>query len=157
MMNVSLTDRRWSLTIAAVASVILFAGMAFLVSIFAGVPQQPIVSLVEMDYAYTDGCPGQVVPYGVTWQVEREAMLIISSSHWRGLAAEGDAAIVGRMPDAALLGVNSPRLLTDLDAHFDIPDLPPGDYSRVVSVGTLSENVKPAQILQPYTIRDDCE
>ena len=157
MMNVSLTDRRWSLTIAAVASVILFASMAFVVSMFAGVPQHPVVSLVDLDYTYTDGCPGQVVPYGVTWQVDREAMLIISSSHWRGLNAEGDAAIVGRTPDAALIGVTNARTLTDLDAHFDIPDLPPGDYSRVVSVGTLSENVKPAQILQPYTIRDDCE
>ena len=157
MMNVSLTDRRWSLTIAAVASMILFASMAFVISMFAGVPQSPIVSLVELDYAYTEVCPGQVVPYGVTWQVDREAMLIVSSSHWRGLNAEGDAAMVGRMSDAALLDMHSRRILTDLDAHFDIPDLPPGDYARVLSVGTLSENVKPAQILQPYTIRDDCE
>jgi hypothetical protein len=128
----------------------------FASSVLAGKPQPSAVKLEFVDYVPFAGCPGDQVDYVTRWTVAHPAILFVTSSHIRGLDAEGDTAIPGRAASAALVPIPTARILEDDDGAFVIPDLPPGGYARVLAVGTLSEDSDPSMVLFPYTILDDC-
>ena len=151
-----MSDRKWLILFVVLSVLIGTASSLLLTVAYAGRPQPAAVELVDLNYEPGEYCPGDTVPFEITWQINREAILLITSSHMRGIGADGDTAIPGRMPSAALVTNPTPRLLYDTDPKFTIPDLPPGEYARVLAIGTLSEDSEPAIVLFPYTIRDDC-
>ena len=152
-----MSNHKWIISFMVLALVLGTAAMLLMMTIYQGRPQPPAVELLALEYIAADHCPGDVLPYQIKWQINRTAILIVTSSHMRGFGAEGDTAIPGRMPSAALITNPTPRILHDEDLSFTIPDLPAGDYARVLAVGTISEDSEPAIVIMPYTIRADCE
>ena len=144
--------------------IILFLGFAgglgfalfFIVIAVPSRPQSEPVRLISTSYEPQSLCPGDVVEdYDFVWEVKRPAVLFVIVSHLRA-GGDRDTVIGANLGSAFATGMYSARTITDLDANFTIPDLPPGDYERVLSIGTISEDSEPVFLVLPYTIRADC-
>ena len=131
----------------AVVSLVIAISAALLL-LLVSAQAQP-VRLVEVSYTPTDVCPGDVVPYSVTWEVARPAVLAITVGHLR---SNGDAIEPAR--GRVLVPMWRAGQITDRDAVFVVPDFPPGDYERTVGIEAGAR--RPAFLVQEYTIRDDC-
>lgn len=151
-----MNGKRWPILFLFVALIVFMSASLFLVSL-ARMPQEPAVELVSFDYEKLDVCPGDFVPFEIIWKVNRPSIMFVTSSHIRSANAEGDTAIPGRMQETGLLPMPLMTFVDDMDAHFDVPDLEPGDYTRVLAVGTLSEDSKPVFVMMPYTVKEDCD
>jgi len=117
-------------------------------------PQAQPVRLIENTYVPFSGCPGDLAdPYVLTWEIRRPVINMINISHLR--SPDGDTVIPARNRNTFITGFPSERIVTDADSSFALPDLPPGDYDRIIMIATRSGS-KPVFVEMPYTIRDDC-
>lgn len=137
----------------------LGCGLALLLPISLSIPSRPqseAVRLISTTYTPQSLCPGDVIDdFEFVWEVKRPAVIFVVASHLRASGSR-DTAIGARAGEIFVTGIPSARTITDNDASFIIPDLPPGDYERVLSIGTFSEDSKQAFLIMPYTVRDDC-
>ena len=118
--------------------------------------QDPIVEWIRTDYRHVTGCPGDTNRYTIEMKVNKPAILFVAVSQLRGEPLN-DTAKGSLLGDLFVTVIPTARELVDHDAVWTIPDLPPGDYERVVGAGTLSEPSIPAIRIQTFTIRGDCE
>ena len=119
-------------------------------------PQPPAVEFLTTDFETVEACPGERIPFDTVIRISHPVVLFVATSHLRGHGADGDTAKLARLGDIAALIIPTARTITDEDSAFTVPDLPPGDYTRVLAAGTLSEDSDPAIRLFPYTIPNDC-
>lgn len=152
-----MTDRVWTLAKFAMGFTLGLAVAVLLLVMTLGAPQPKAVEFIATNYEVGAFCPGDEIPYTLHLRVNRdESHLYVSSSILRGLDASGDTVLLGRVEDAVTTGIPTARDIVDTDPLFVVPALPPGEYSRVITVGTLSEDSKPTMRLMPFTVRDDC-
>lgn len=137
----------------AVGMVLTAAIIAVFIASNIGEPQAAAVE-IESGYIPFSGCPGDSATFTSTLTINRKAIIFVTVSHLR---AGGDTIIGGKIGDTFITAIPSPRTTVDQDNGFSLPDLPPGDYVRVVAIGTKSEDSLPVMIEQPYTIEENCE
>lgn len=145
---------RWYVLIFALSALIGVSASVLVATALPSRAQPPAVEWLETDYVPVSGCPGDTFSYSIRLRVTRPAVLFLAVSNLRGF--DGDTVEFGRSGNMAVTTIPSARIIEDNDPVFVIPDLPPGDYVRVLAAGTLSEDSVPAIRPMPFTVRDDC-
>ena len=121
-----------------------------------GMPQSSTVTLADNNYIPVEACPGDFIDYIMTWEINRGAVLVITFAHLRTGDGSNDTIAGQKAGERFVTNIPSARILLDEDAGFTVPEIPPGEYEYVLSVGTESEDTKPVFVVFPYTVRDDC-
>jgi hypothetical protein len=143
------TAKRYAWHVSVVMMVVV-TSIAMMVLMLVIVDQSPPVTLIETSYTPGEFCPGDTVPYTVTWRVNRPANLEIIEGHLqRGVALVKDE-------HKAHIPAPTAGLLINRDSWI-VPNLEPGRYDFSVGISANSEARLPAFLVQPYTIREDCE
>jgi hypothetical protein len=135
---------------------VLLAALMIYAAMLPSQTQPSVVEWMEDTYSPVVGCPGDEVAYTLRLRVSKPAVLFVAVAQLRG-GEEGDTIQGNQMGQLFTTIIPSARTITDNDAVWTIPDLPPGDYVRVVAAGTLTEPSQPAIRLQPYTIVEGCQ
>ena len=152
-----MSSRIWHFLFLGIVALIFFSSSLFVLVALINKPQEAPIELISLDYTTMSVCPGDVVPYSIRWSIRRPAIMELSSTTKRGHTGTGDTIITGRMADTRIVNNNKKTEIIDTDPSFTIPELPPGDYARILSVGTRSEDSEPIFVSFPYTIPDGCE
>lgn len=124
-------------------------------SVLAGMPQDAPVELLELNYDPATGCPGDRLGYTISWKVKRPSVMQLTPTHSTGLDGTGNVVVPARSDDVVYINKLVPGTVTD-DPTFTIPNLPAGEYARILSIGTESESSLPVFVTLPYTIANDC-
>ena len=149
-----MNQKRWPILIILVVCLVLFSASLFSLVAFEGKPQKPPIELVSLEYEIAEHCPGEVVPFSIEWEVTRPADLRLTPTHNRGLDGQDGTAIAATYMDLRWVTKSQPGTIVDDDLAFTVPQLPPGPYARVLSIGTPSENSRSVFVTLPYTIPD---
>ena len=140
------------------ALIVIALVMAVVVGALVFVPEAVRPSAVEWlndSYEPIAACPGDEVAYELEIEIREPAILFVVPAVLR--APLGDTAQGYRIGEVFITNIPTPRTIVDRDASFIVPDLPPGEYVRVLAAGTFGANTKPAIREQPFTIRVDCD
>jgi len=116
----------------------------------------PIVEWTDSDYQHGEYCPGDVVSNTVSIDIDSPATLVVSATFLRS-GAMGDTVRPQLLGDAAVVIIPSGRSITDSDIVWQVPDLPPGNYVRAISAGTLFRETTPVFRQQTFTVREGCD
>ena len=155
-MNANL--QRWRVILAAVGVLITFLGMMLITVTIASMPHNAPVELVRKDYnPPAIVCPGDVIPFVLEWKVNRAATLTLTPTHNRGHDGAGGNVVIAHYDDISRVNQPETGSVVDADLAFVVPDLSPGEYARILSVGTASESSLPFFVTLPYTIGTNCE
>lgn len=113
--------------------------------------QSPPVTLIDTSYVLGEFCPGDTVAYTVTWRVNRPANLELIESHF---LSGSSAIITSRHKEYIPVHFTGQLLRSE---SWTVPNFKPGRYEWVLGISANSEARLPAFLVQPYTIREDCE
>ena len=150
-------SKKWFVLVALISGIIGFSLSMMLSVMFVGMPQPSAIKLMRFEYNPPAlVCPGDELNYEIEWNATRSGVMRITPSTHYGLDATGGTAITAKITDLRWTNNVQPLVIMD-DPSFVIPDLPPGEYSRALSIGTESESTEPVFLVFPYTIGDWCE
>ena len=153
-----MTQKRWPILIILVVCLVLFSASLFSVVTFVSRPRVAPLTLLRMDYDPPGTvCPGDVVPFVLEWSVRRDSTLTLTPTHNRSHDGSGGNVVVAHYDDVVNLNQPATKSVVDDDLSFVVPDLPAGEYARILSVGTSSESSVPVLVTFPYTIGQGCD
>jgi len=147
-----MSEKRWPMLLSFVFLLLILSGSLFITVSVARLPQDASVELLKLDYEPRTVCPGDRVGYTIKWELKRPSVLILTPTHNQGLDGTGNVVVVARSDDVVRINKVSAGIVFDDDPSFTIPNLPSGEYARVLSIGTVSESSEPVFVTFPYTI-----
>ena len=133
-----------------IVAIVLYEGLTSPV-----VPERSIVEWISDTYVPGQYCPGDVIEYEIALKVSEPVTIELNDTFLRS-GPDGDTVLANTSGDVLVFNIPTSRTIADRDARFTVPNLPPGDYVRSLSVGTRWRNTQPIFRQQPFTIRGDC-
>jgi len=150
-----MNSRVWSVVLLACGAIIALATVLPFALLRANRPQPAAIEFLSSTYEYGLYCPGDTVGgYKVTFNVNRAVDLYATTSHFK--SEGGDTMQGNSWGNVWVTSYPEPRVVTEENASWTVPNFPPGEYERVLSVGTMGQDTDPMRISMSYGIRDDC-
>ena len=139
--------------VAAIASGIAVVVMIFYVVNPDRIPSSPIKMTIAVEGSTENLCPGDIL----TWDTTMEILKPTTVQGFITIVNISDRRTVFSQP-LGLPAINhyKPSSITRT-AKVAIPDLPPGEYERILSMTALGYDGAPAFSVIPFSIRGDCE
>ena len=150
-----MTQKRWPIATMLSGMLLLFSFGLFAATAFGSQTREAPIKLSSFEYSPpATVCPGDTLAYSVRWEVTRPAQLRLYPTFNVGPLGDGGHVLPAHEDDVRYLNQRTPGAIINDDVTFIIPNFKPGDYSRVVSIGTMSEESTPVFVNLPFTIPD---
>jgi len=147
-----MTERQWGFVLFMIGVLMTAVTLTMVFLLFFVPGKAPPVELVSTDYKTPVACPGDALTYSNTLYINRPVALAITAPIRD--AIRGDTVIFDSQP--IYTSAYAAQEFIDRENTLIVPDLPPGEYDRMVTTWAVNERAEPAIIVQRFIIPDDC-